>query len=51
MLSLRPDMASLSVGRNKLSPPRLRRTRRIWLNGGVGNRTYEVVPEIEAFDP
>jgi len=50
MLSLRPDMASLSVGSNNFptrvyeNPPDLV----AWLAGEM--RTYEVVPEVEAFD-
>ncbi|MDA7423731.1 BKACE family enzyme [Thalassococcus lentus] len=50
MLSLRPDMASLSVGSNNFptrvyeNPPDLVE----WLAGEM--RTYEVKPEIEAFD-
>lgn len=50
MLPLRPDMASLSVGSNNFptrvyeNPPDLV----AWLAGEM--RTYEVVPEIEAFD-
>ncbi|KZY47257.1 3-keto-5-aminohexanoate cleavage protein [Roseovarius sp. HI0049] len=50
MLPLRPDMASLSVGSNNFptrvyeNPPDLVD----WLAGEM--RTYEVVPEIEAFD-
>ncbi|WP_295313046.1 3-keto-5-aminohexanoate cleavage protein [Roseobacter sp.] len=50
MLPLRPDMASLSVGSNNFptrvyeNPPDLV----AWLSGEM--RTYEVVPEIEAFD-
>jgi len=50
MLPLKPDMASLSVGSNNFpsrvyeNPPDLVD----WLAGEM--RTYEVVPEIEAFD-
>ena len=50
MLGLRPDMASLSVGSNNFptrvyeNPPDLV----AWLASEM--RTYEVVPEIEAFD-
>jgi uncharacterized protein (DUF849 family) len=50
MLSLRPDMASLSVGSNNFptrvyeNPPDLV----AWLASEMQN--YEVVPEIEAFD-
>jgi uncharacterized protein (DUF849 family) len=50
MLSLRPDMASLSVGSNNFptrvyeNPPDLV----AWLAGEM--QKYEVVPEIEAFD-
>ncbi len=50
MLPLRPDMASLSVGSNNFptrvyeNPPDLV----AWLAGEM--RTYEIVPEIEAFD-
>ncbi|WP_298918421.1 3-keto-5-aminohexanoate cleavage protein [uncultured Roseobacter sp.] len=50
MLPLRPDMASLSVGSNNFptrvyeNPPDLV----AWLSGEM--RTYEVTPEIEAFD-
>ena len=50
MLHLRPDMASLSVGSNNFptrvyeNPPQLVD----WLAGEM--RTYEVKPEIEAFD-
>lgn len=50
MLPLRPDMASLSVGSNNFptrvyeNPPDLV----TWLAGEM--RTYEVTPEIEAFD-
>ena len=50
MLGLRPDMASLSVGSNNFptrvyeNPPDLV----AWLASKM--RTYEVVPEIEAFD-
>jgi uncharacterized protein (DUF849 family) len=50
MLPLRPDMASLSVGSNNFptrvyeNPPDLV----AWLAGEM--RTYEVTPEIEAFD-
>lgn len=50
MLPLRPDMASLSVGSNNFptrvyeNPPDLI----AWLAGEM--RTYEVTPEIEAFD-
>jgi 3-keto-5-aminohexanoate cleavage enzyme len=50
MLSLRPDMASLSVGSNNFptrvyeNPPDLVD----WLAGEM--RTYDVMPEIEAFD-
>ncbi|MCZ4368200.1 3-keto-5-aminohexanoate cleavage protein [Sulfitobacter dubius] len=50
MLSLRPDMASLSVGSNNFptrvyeNPPELVE----WLASEM--RTYEVKPEIEAFD-
>ncbi|KIN70532.1 DUF849 domain containing protein [Sulfitobacter noctilucae] len=50
MLSLRPDMASLSVGSNNFptrvyeNPPQLVD----WLAGEM--RTYEIKPEIEAFD-
>ncbi|MFC6636693.1 3-keto-5-aminohexanoate cleavage protein [Sulfitobacter sp. JBTF-M27] len=50
MLPLRPDMASLSVGSNNFptrvyeNPPQLVD----WLAGEM--RTYEVKPEIEAFD-
>lgn len=50
MLSLRPDMASLSVGSNNFptrvyeNPPDLVS----WLAGEM--RTYEITPEIEAFD-
>jgi uncharacterized protein (DUF849 family) len=50
MLPLRPDMASLSVGSNNFptrvyeNPPDLVE----WLAGEM--RTYEVTPEIEAFD-
>ncbi|MEO3415053.1 3-keto-5-aminohexanoate cleavage protein [Roseovarius sp. CAU 1744] len=50
MLSLRPDMASLSVGSNNFptrvyeNPPDLV----AWLAGEM--RKYEVTPEIEAFD-
>lgn len=50
MLPLRPDMASLSVGSNNFptrvyeNPPDLVD----WLSGEM--RTYEVTPEIEAFD-
>ena len=50
MLSLRPDMASLSVGSNNFptrvyeNPPDLIQ----WLASEM--RTYEVTPEIEAFD-
>ncbi|MBW4708947.1 3-keto-5-aminohexanoate cleavage protein [Roseobacter sp. YSTF-M11] len=50
MLPLRPDMASLSVGSNNFptrvyeNPPDLVE----WLSGEM--RTYEVTPEIEAFD-
>ena len=50
MLSLRPDMASLSVGSNNFptrvyeNPPNLV----AWLASEM--QTYEVVPEVEAFD-
>jgi uncharacterized protein (DUF849 family) len=50
MLPLRPDMASLSVGSNNFptrvyeNPPDLV----AWLSGEM--QTYEVTPEIEAFD-
>ncbi|WP_300057723.1 3-keto-5-aminohexanoate cleavage protein [uncultured Roseobacter sp.] len=50
MLPLRPDMASLSVGSNNFptrvyeNPPDLV----AWLSGEM--KTYEVTPEIEAFD-
>ncbi len=50
MLPLRPDMASLSVGSNNFptrvyeNPPNLVD----WLAGEM--RTYEITPEIEAFD-
>ena len=50
MLSLRPDMASLSVGSNNFptrvyeNPPELV----VWLASEM--QKYEVVPEIEAFD-
>ena len=50
MLSLRPDMASLSVGSNNFptrvyeNPPNLV----TWLASEM--QTYEVVPEVEAFD-
>ncbi|SLN67300.1 3-keto-5-aminohexanoate cleavage enzyme [Roseovarius albus] len=50
MLPLRPDMASLSVGSNNFptrvyeNPPELIS----WLSSEM--RTYQVVPEIEAFD-
>ena len=50
MLSLKPDMASLSVGSNNFptrvyeNPPDLVE----WLAGEM--RTHEVVPEVEAFD-
>ena len=50
MLPLRPDMASLSVGSNNFptrvyeNPPDLV----AWLSGEM--RTYQVTPEIEAFD-
>ncbi|QPH53646.1 3-keto-5-aminohexanoate cleavage protein [Pontivivens ytuae] len=50
MLPLRPDMASLSVGSNNFptrvyeNPPDLVD----WLAGEM--RTYEIVPEVEAFD-
>ncbi|NDR56204.1 3-keto-5-aminohexanoate cleavage protein [Aliiruegeria sabulilitoris] len=50
MLSLRPDMASLSVGSNNFptrvyeNPPDLV----AWLAGEM--RSYEITPEVEAFD-
>lgn len=50
MLPLRPDMASLSVGSNNFptrvyeNPPDLV----AWLSGEM--RTYEITPEVEAFD-
>ena len=50
MLPLRPDMASLSVGSNNFptrvyeNPPDLV----AWLSGEM--RTYDIVPEVEAFD-
>ncbi|MBE1283307.1 MAG: 3-keto-5-aminohexanoate cleavage protein [Rhodobacteraceae bacterium] len=50
MLSLRPDMASLSVGSNNF-PTRVYENSPdlvAWLSGEM--QTYEITPEIEAFD-